>query len=337
MDWGAATARARGLATHLLDRGALLHAAEAGSWQAAARTLAAHGYPGPEQGIPPTQEEFDRAAGRLVARRFALLDRWLGARRGCLAVLSEEAEYRAVRRLLRGAAQGASPGARLGGITPTAGLPERALRLLARAESPAQLARALIRLGHPAGRALELAGAGPNPASLWRLEAALARLFALRATRAARPAGRAVRQFAALLVDLQNVEALLLRKEWGPELPDDAMFLPGGLVLDRDRFVAAARLDPADMSPALAGWFAPGPLAALLAKGSGPRDFEGRALATLLDWLHRERKRDALGPAGLLEILERIRAEAHDVRLVTRAASLGAPAGTIAAALVTPA
>lgn len=338
MPWSGANARARGLATHLLDRESLLLAAGAGSWQAAARALVERGYPLHESGAQLTPQEFDRATGRVLADRLALLGRWLGPRRAALAVLYEEAEYRALRRLLRGAAQGASPGARLRGTTPTPGLPERALELLARAESPAHLAESLIRLGHPAGRALKVAGAGTKASELWRLEGALARVFALRATRAARHAGRAVRRFAAMLIDLENAEALLLLGEWGSGVSADEVFLSGGLVLDRARFARAATLGGHDpVAAALTDWFALTPLGEVFGEAPGPGSFEARALGALLAWQRREGRRDPLGPAVVLEVIERMRAEAHDVRLVSSAADLGAPRGVVAAALVTPA
>jgi vacuolar-type H+-ATPase subunit C/Vma6 len=337
MSWGAANARARGLVTHLLDRESLLRAAGAGSWQAAARALVERGYPLDESGAQLTPQEFDLATGRVLADRLALLGRWLGPRRPALAVLYEEAEYRVLRRLLRGAAQGASPGARLRGTTPTPGLPERALELLSRAESPAHLTVSLIRLGHPAGRALKVAGAGTKASELWRLEGALARVFAMRATRAARHAGRAVRRFAATLIDLANAEALLLVSEWGSEVSADDVFLPGGFVLDRARFTMAATLGADRVEAALADWFARTPLGEVFGEAPGPRSFEARALGALLAWQRREGRRDPLGPGIVLEVIERMRAEAHDVRLVSSAADLGAPRAVVAAALVTPA
>ena len=68
-----------------------------------------------------------------------------------------------------------------------------------------------------------------------------------------------------------------------------------------------------------------------------PRHFEARALGALLAWQRREGRRDPLGPGVVLEVIERMRAEAHDVRLVSSATDLGAPPGMVAAALVTPA
>lgn len=335
--WGAANARARGLATHLLDRASLLFAAGAGSWQAAARALVERGYPLDERGAQLTPQELDRATGQVLSRRLSLLGRWLGPRREALAILYEEAEYRALRKLVRGATQGVAPGARLRGTTATPGLPERALELLAQARSPAHLTETLIRLGHPAGRALQAAGGVAKAPELWRLEGALAQVFALRATRAARHAGRAVRRFAAMLIDLENAEALLLRQEWGSEASAEDVFLPGGLVLDRARFGAAAALGADRIEMALAGWFARTPLGKLFGGPPGEQSFEARALSALLAWQRREGRRDPLGPGVVLEVIERMRAEAHDVRLVSGAADLGAPPGTVAAALVTSA
>jgi len=337
MDWGAVNARARGIATHLLDRGSLLLAAGADSWDAATRILVERGYPAHHEEARLTPQVFDRVAGEVLAERMGKLARWLGPGDRVLAILSEEAEYRTLRRLLRGAAQGNSPGARLRGAIPTVGLSERALDRLAHAESPARLADALVGLGHPAGRTLQSAGAGLRGSALWRLEGALARSYAERSARAARHAGRAVRRFAAILVDLLNAEALLLRPEWGPEVSPGEVFLPGGLVLDRARFAEAAALEPDGIGAALAGWFAGSPLGQAFGEAPPARGFEARALGALLAWQRREGRRNPLGPGVVLEVIARMRAEAHDVRLVSGAAELGAPPGAVAAGLVTPA
>ena len=334
MSWGAVNARARGLATHLLGRERLRLASSTETWEATVRQLAGAGYPLASGEQVPTGEEVDRAAAELVRDRFAMLGRWLGKRNTALAVFSEEAEYRTLRRLLRGAAQGASPGARLLGTAPTERLAARALDRLAQADTPAELIRQLLKLGHPAGRALRSASRGGQ--ELWRLEAALAQLFAVRVSRAARSGGRWLRRFAALLVDVENVSALLRQSEWGPRAAVDEVFLPGGLLIGRDRFATAAALPPDQRTRELSRWLARSPLAPLAAETAPLREFESRALAVLLAWLHREARRDPLSPAVTLEVLERIRAEAHDVRLVCHAARLGAPAGLVAAALVTP-
>jgi vacuolar-type H+-ATPase subunit C/Vma6 len=340
VSWAPANARARGLATHLLGRSTLLAAAEAGSWAAAARVLRAHGFPVSEQdGLTPT--EFDRASGRVVADRLALLGRWLGRRRAALAVIYEEQERRTLRRMLRGAAQGGSPGVRLQGVNPTPGLPERALVRLARAESPPRLAQELIRLGHPAGRVLQVSrpAAKENELpALWQMEGALGRLFATRVTRAVRRAGPLVRAFARLLIDLENTWALLAASEWGSELSPDLIFLEGGAALDHLAFAELAAIrDRGRLDAALARHFRSTPFDRLLGGSEADPRLESRALALLVEWLRQEGRRFPLGPAVVLSIMLRIQAEVHDVRLVLGLVTLGAPRSAVETALVTAA
>jgi vacuolar-type H+-ATPase subunit C/Vma6 len=337
--WGAANARARGLATHLLDRPALMHAAGAGSWAAAIRPLVERGYALPDAGAELSPEEFDRATGEVQLARLRLLGRWLGKQGEVLAILFEDESRRTLRALLRGAAQGASPEARLRGLSPTPGLPRRTIDRLARAESPALLAEALVRMGHPGGRALAQAARHTPEATLpglWRLETALSRTFALRATRAARHGGKEVRRFVALLIDLENAGSLLLARDWGAEIGPDEVFLPGGTVLDRTRFAALAAIpDPAGISAALEQAFAHTPLARIFGAES-TRDFDARAASALLEWLRHEARRNPLGPGVVLWVLQRIRAEARDLRFLSAAVQLGMPPARMGESLVTP-
>ena len=340
MSWGAANARARGLATHLVGRPVLLSAAGAGGWAAAARMLVARGFPAGEPDLL-TPIEFDRAIGRVLAGRLELLGAWLGRHRSALAVIYENQERHSLRRLLRGAAQGGSPAARLQGITPTPGLPERALERLARAESPIRLAQGLVRLGHPAGRALLVTRSSGKDAelpALWLAEAALGRLFAIRVTRAARRGGRLVRQCASLLIDLENAWALLAAPDWGSDIAPGLVFLPGGVVLDDGTFAElAANRDRDRVRAGLARRFGPTPLRELLGGALSDLQLESRALAALVGWLRQEGRRNPLGPAVVLEVMLRFQAEAHDMRLVLGLATLGAPRSAGEAALVTAA
>jgi vacuolar-type H+-ATPase subunit C/Vma6 len=340
MTWSAANARARGLATHLLDRSALVHAAGAGSWAATLARLLERGYPLPAPGTYLSPEEFDRATVDLQAARMRLLGRWLGTRRHALASLYEDEERRTLRVLLRGAAAGASPAARIRGLTPTPGLPQPAIQRLAQAESPALLAEALVRMGHPAGRALAQAvGPASETAlpSLWRLEFALSRTFALRATRAARRGGRWIRRLVALLIDIENAGALLTAPDWGAGIGPDDVCLPGGKVLDRRRFGALATLpDRSGLTPALEQAFAETPVAPVFRLG-GAGAFEARTLSGLIVWLRREARQDPLGPGVVLWVIQRIRAEARDLRFLSAAIQLGMPPALVTESLVTPA
>ena len=339
MPWDAATVRARGLATHLLRRESLTRAAAAGSWAQAARVLVEHGYP-LSDAAHLSAEDLERETAGLLSRRLALLSRWLGPASDVLAVITEDDDRRNLRALLRGAAQGASPGARLQGLVPTASLPHSTLERLAHADSPAQLAELLVRAGHAAGRPLREAARAEREArggTLWRMEFALSQVFALRLTRAARRGGRAVRRLAACLLDLENACSLLLAPEWGAGVLPDDVFLPGGSIIGREEFARIAALGNLDqVLEALAMRFTGTPLRDLFLPGLDTVHFERRAQAALLEWQYLEARRDPLGPWVLLLTLQRMRIEARDVRFLAGALRMGAPPGTIAAGLVTP-
>ena len=334
MGWEAANARARGLATHLLAREALTVAASRATWESAARALVERGYPLEERDLL-SRADLDRAIGRIAARRLAVLWRWLGSRRAALTILHAMEERRALRRLLRGAAQGASPELRLFGLTPTPALPERVLRRLSFATSSDALVAILTRAGHPAGRVLSRGGR--RPLSLWESELALNQLFARLVTRAARRGGRTVRRFVALCLDVENAWSLLARG-WGNGVAAREVFLPGGGVLDAETFTALAAVPAGEATwKALASRFASTPLARIFQERVPPTELERGVAAALVLWLRAEARRDPLSVATVLAVALRIRIEAHDARLVTFATDLGAPAATIVSSLETAA
>ncbi len=333
MRWDDVNARARGLATHLLDRSALAGLATSPDWPTFVSRLAGLGYPLDLAGgaivDPPA---FDRAVSLAASARLRLLDRWLAARRAVLAVVLEDEERRTLRALLRGAAEGASPGARLRAVLPTPSLPARVLERLARAASVPELARELVRQGHPAGRTLQDALRHAKAPDLRALEWALTRLFSERAVRAARPGGALVRGFAADLVDQENVWTLLLAAPPDPAVPADGEFLPGGARVTRKEF---ARLrsdrDTDHLTDELRRIFAGTALGEALA--GSPLDqatLESRAAAARIARLRRVARRDPLGAAVVLSILERIRAEARALRAIAWGVAFGAPPATIA-------
>ena len=348
MRWDDVNARARGLATHLLTREALNRLASEPGWDGFTRSLLALGYPlgNGESGGPRDTADLGRTVGLVQAQRLALLARWLGARRDVLAVIYEDEERRTLRALLRGAAEGASPTARLRAVVPGPGLPPPVLERLADARSPADLADRLTRLGHPAGRALTVAlapgGLGADSASalgLFGLEQALSRLFAVRATRAARKGGALMRDFASQLIDLENASAILLRPSWGTELALEDVWLAGGRVLTP---AIAARLlalpDPAHVRRGLRDAFGGTPLAGVFAvEQPGEAGLEVAVLAAQISWYRGMARRDPLSLAVLIGVVLRVRAEAHDLRAVAWGRSLGAPVPAIGPLLVTAA
>jgi vacuolar-type H+-ATPase subunit C/Vma6 len=336
MRWDDVNARARGLATHLLPRTELGRLAESRAWEEFVNRLAQAGYPVLTAGrLPSGADEFARRTGDVAADRFAVLARWLGPRRATLAVLYEDEERRTLRVLLRGAVEGASAGARLRAAVPTPDLPPRVLDRLAHADSPADLARRLVSLGHPAGRVLQTELDSGRELGLLGLEAALGRLFATRTTRAVRKAGPLVRAFAQLLLDLENAWSLLLRGNWGSEPDADAVFLPGGRWLSRERFDRLAAGDQEAVAQGLQSAFASSPVAgAFNGEGVDPVRIEGGAVRATIAWLRTLARRDPLSPAVLLHVLLRIQAERRDLRAVAAGLSLGAPPRVILTHLV---
>jgi vacuolar-type H+-ATPase subunit C/Vma6 len=333
MRWDAVNARARGLATHLLARGALGALATAPDWPALVARVTSLGYPLDPAGGPMVDPPaFDRAVSIVAAGRLTRLGRWLSGRQAVLAVILEDEERRAVRALLRGAAQGASPGARLRAALPTPGLPVRALERLAQAGSVPELVHELVRQGHPAGRVFQDVLRHARTPDLRSLEWALTRLFCQRATRAARPGGRVVRRFAAELVDQENVWTLLLAAAPDDAAPADQEFLPGGFRLTAKAFTRLrAERDIDRLLQELRALLKGTPLGAALA--ADPLDvatLESRAALARIAWLRGLARRDPLGPAVVLGVMERVRAEARALRAIAWGVAFGAPPATLA-------
>ncbi len=340
MLWDDVNARARGLATHLLDRGDLLRLAESRSWDAFVRDVLELGVPlMPGDGGTTSPPDFDRAVGRIVAQRLALLARWLGPRRAVLNVIYEDEERRTLRALLRGAAQGGSPGARLRAVTPTPGLPGRVLERLARAESPAALADELVRMGHPAGRALQEASLSEPALGLLGLETALTRTFATRATRAARRGGPVIRQFVAELIDLENAWTLILGGGRHHSITGDSLFVEGGAVLNRKTFLRLqATAELGELFTQLRAAFAKRGLDRVFTGDvPDPARIEARAFAARIAHQRSLARRNPLSPSVVLSVLERIRGEGRDLRTVAWGLALGAPGPAIETQLVTAA
>jgi vacuolar-type H+-ATPase subunit C/Vma6 len=116
----------------------------------------------------------------------------------------------------------------------------------------------------------------------------------------------------------------------------DEVFLEGGKALDRRAFRTLATLpDSGDMRwRGLARQFASTPLGRLFAERPAAAALEDRVAAALTAWQRAESRQNPLSAAAVLEVLLRIRGEAHDVRLVAFAVDLGAPRQAIEPNLV---
>jgi vacuolar-type H+-ATPase subunit C/Vma6 len=335
MTWDAVNARARGLATRLLDGGTVRRLVEARSWAEFLRAAADAGYAAGDGAGVPGPAAFCRFVGRVQARRLALLGRWLGRQREVLAVVYEDETRRAIRVLLRGSAEGSAAPTRVAGVTPTPDLPGRMVERLAHAGSPAELVALLRRAGHPAGRALQEEVDSGRRLGLLGLEAALGRTFAVRATRQARRGGRLVRAFTRDLLDIENAWTLLTVATWGSEVQARDLCLSGGGVLTLEECERISRLDPEQIPGELARRFAGTPLAGVFDRPPAERRaFEARALAAGIRNLRHQARVAPLGPAPVLSVMQRIRAEAHNLRAVATGLALGAPVPVIAAEMV---
>lgn len=329
IEWGDLDARARGLATRLpaaddLER--LARAPDLDALEEALATLleAKDATPRP----PPERTILDALAARV-----ALLRRWAGPDREiALRGVFDDEDRRSVRILLRGAAQGAPPEARLAGLVPTPALPVERLEGLARERSVERVAGRLAALDHPWGGPLvERIEAGPF--DLLTLEVEATRVYARRALE--RPRDRAIEAHARETIDLDNAWSALLSGSFTAEVDADSVFVEGGLAIDRARFLGAARIDGVEASrETIAAAFRAvgsplaGPFADLAIDASR---LEGEVLAARIEARRAEALRDPLSAAPLLRYLLRLRALATDLRRVVWGRALGAPPSIVTA------
>jgi vacuolar-type H+-ATPase subunit C/Vma6 len=203
---------------------------------------------------------------------------------------------------------------------------------MAGAASVPELVRELLRLGHPAGRAWQELLRATDAPDLRTLEWTLTRLFTERAVRAARRGGPVVRRFAAELVNQANAWTLLLAAPPEAGCAADKDFLPGGTFPTRSQFARLrAERDGDRVRQELRRLLEGTALGTALAEE--PFDLpslEQRAAAARIDWLRGVARRDPLGPAVVLAILERIRAEARVLRAIAWGVAFGAPAPALA-------
>lgn len=326
--WGDVNARARGMAAGLPDAAGLRALAGRRSPASLGRELAAAGLL-PGAGPVATAGQVDGAVRRWAAGRLALLERRLGSRRNAAArVILEEEDRRSLRALLRGAAEGARPAARLAGTVPTRRLTAAFLEELARAPDLGGVAAALRRAGHPAAPILAAAGGGAVP-DLFRLEIALDRLFAARAVEGARGAGPDLEAFVAESVDVANAWSAIALSSTPGDVTAGEVFIEGGSSLPEGVVARAMASEaPTEAARVLADSFAGGPLEALFAGPSGSAAWERRSLELRIARWSRRALLAPLGPAPFLAFTLRLRAVVVDVSRLAWAAALGAPAST---------
>ncbi len=232
--FGDINARARGLRTHLLPPSTLDGLARAPSLLVLQRDLSALGFVRPD--APTTTATLEQAVRRHAAGQISLLSRWsAGPRQATLAVVFEDEDRRSIQAVVRGAQQAAPAEARLAGLVPTASLPERALQALAAQPTVEDVVHLLGWWQHPLAPPLLVPASKPHP-SLFRIEVALHRAFASRATQAAKKADRHLAAYVMQVIDIMNAwSALLHFAEEDPAIVE-LTFIEGGSALPRNSF-----------------------------------------------------------------------------------------------------
>lgn len=332
--WGDLDARARGLGTHLLTRQQVESLTAARELPELAAALRGAGLPIAED--VAAAAGLDLAVRRAAAAQLQVLERWVGARSAVLAVVFEDEDRRSLRALARGAAQHATPEARLSGLIPTPSLPERALEELSRQPSVAAVATLLAVWGDPYAVALREVAAAAQP-DLLKIELAVNRTFAARALAAARR-GRSGELVAYVreTTDLENAAAALVLAGQGKEIVPKDAFLAGGARLDIAAFErAVATGDPVAAAQILGATLAPGLVArAFRGDVAALASIEATILRLRIAELHAARRHSPLGPAPLLEYALRLRVQVLDLRRIIWGVALAVPQPDLLTAVV---
>ncbi len=327
--------RARGLLAHLLSR-AELEALAGADGPSLARGLARSGRLLGPVGDTAQAAELERAMRETTKRHLATLARWDGAA-PVLEVFAADQDRRSVRALLRGALQAAPTERRLSGLVPTASLPERVLAELARQPTPADVVAHLFALGHPdADRLLPLTAKKAQP-DLFALDLALVQGFAERCVGVAKLGDDPLRQFVAHRLDLCNAQAAVLLGN-SPDVDAACCFVDGGVCLSRQDFLGVAKAaTPRDGAMLLRRALASTALAGVVGEGQPDAStLERQGVVLILEGLRRATREQPLSSAPVLLFLARLDAMARDVRRLSWAAALGAPAALVRPDLVTP-
>jgi len=329
-------ARARTLVGHLVTRATLECLAEAADLPAFARAVVRLGAELEPVGETWDLPGFERAVRQTGARHLATLRRWQGDGPGLIEIISGDFDRKSIRRMIRGAMQGAPVAARLDGLSATPQLPERVLSELARQSSPSAVVGLLAIVGHPDAAALAPLVARAQP-ELFAIDRVLLSGWASRAADVARR-DLAVRDLVHLRVDVANAQTALLLAGGPHDADPGAAFVTGGHWLTEALFTAAASAStPANGLTALQPGLAHTPLASLLPAVATDVDAMERAyLSHALDRLARHARLQPIDTPTLLRTLLRIEAQGRDLRSLAWGAALGTPPASRKALLVTP-
>ena len=333
----ALTARARGVASHLLSRGALEELSAVPDLATLAHRLAITGVVPDTPAGPLDVFAVERAAAHAAETQLRILCGWQGGTTGALQVFLADVDRRSLRAVLRGAAQGAPRELRLRGLLPTPLLPSPVLTLLAALTSPQAVVHELLARRYPDAERL-LPAAGQTASDLLAIEAALLDGFVRRAARASASTDRPLREFVVESIDVGNAINALLVAGDPRDADPGALFVAGGRWLTRDTFAAAVSTRARHLAAGvLAAACVRSPLAAILTEGSADvARIERVFLETTLLRLQRAARRDPLSTAPVLRVLLLIAVQIRDLRALAWGAALAVPPTARSRQLVTP-
>jgi vacuolar-type H+-ATPase subunit C/Vma6 len=323
-DWSDVNARVAGLTTRLLSPRTLRELRATRSLSEFVARLAATRALASAPAADAPVAAIEEGVRRVAADRLRLLERWLGPRRDAVRVVYEDEERRAVRALLRGAAQGAPPEQRVAGLLPTTVLDETTLARLEKCADPPAVLAVLESIGHPFATDLRDVGVGATT-DLYRLELALDRAFARRARTASRHPGLST--YVTRVLDLRNAWAALLTPPGRAILSRPDPFVEGGRLLDRGALAdIASRGDVGERRRLLAERFRGSGLSGVFEPSSGElASLERMALEALIREQDKARRRDPSGPLALVVYTLRLRRELLELGGVLWGLALGRP------------
>lgn len=315
--WEGISARARGLAGHLLGEERLRVLERTRDVSDLIRELHDTPYARFLGARASGARELEVAIARSAAERLLTLGRWARNEGDPLLPLFLEQDAHNVRGILRGLAGAASEERRLAGAIPTPMLGRKALDTLASAQSAASLAATLVAWGHPLGSPL-LEQAQGGSLDTFRMEAALTRGLVTGATAAAERSGETMRRFVSETLDTANIVAALLLVGARHEGETAAFFVNGGGSLSRPDFVlAASATDVARCVEVLERATRRTLFAAAIREGPASASaVSQRILAARIEDLGRRARRDPLSPLPAILFVLRLRAEMARVRRV---------------------
>lgn len=325
--------RARGLGTRLLGPETLERLGRSRSLFALQRELGELGIVRTD--APATARALEGEVRRRAAGLMSILGRWsTDDRKPILAVLLEDEDRRSIQGILRGAEQSASADSRMRGLVPTNTLSERALQVLARQPTIADVVRMLVLWKHPFGHALLQAMTGPRP-SLFDLEVALQRAFARRALAHARKAGPDLLAYARQVVDLMNAWSVLLHFPEHEQNIGNAVFIDGGSLLDRETFESLMNESSFDRArDGLARAFEGSPLSGALSADRELATMEGAVLRAQIEQQRQAARLRPAGAAPLVLFTLELRAEVIDLRRIIWGVVLETPTALLQSNMV---